>query len=89
MRREQWKRESGSDATDLSSLQNISSVVVSQSKRRTSLAIILGCTHDLEQPHEHEDIYVAIRDAIDAVRDQLEECVRRRREEIRLHVSMP
>ncbi|MDX1823837.1 MAG: HPF/RaiA family ribosome-associated protein [Thiohalomonadales bacterium] len=46
-------------------------------------------SHDLEQPHEHEDIYVAIRDAIDAVRDQLEECARRRREEIRLHVSMP
>lgn len=43
---------------------------------------------DPARPHQHEDIYVAIRDAFDAARDQLEECVRRRRAEIRLHASM-
>ncbi len=48
--------------------------------------LILSC--DPAQPHAHEDIYVAIRDAFDATRQQLEECVRRRRAEIRLHASM-
>ncbi len=48
--------------------------------------LIVSC--DPAQPHAHEDIYVAIRDAFDAIRHQLEECVRRRRAEIRLHASM-
>lgn len=35
--------------------------------------------------HEHEDVYVAIRDAFDAVRRRLEDTVRRQRGEIKQH----
>lgn len=37
----------------------------------------------LDQHHAHEDIYVAIRDAFDAARRQLEDYVRRRRADIK------
>jgi ribosome-associated translation inhibitor RaiA len=33
-------------------------------------------THDPEQDHSHEDVYVAIRDAFDAARRRLEDQVR-------------
>ncbi|HET6600135.1 MAG TPA: HPF/RaiA family ribosome-associated protein [Burkholderiaceae bacterium] len=35
--------------------------------------------------HAHEDIYVAVRDAFDAMRRQLEDYERRRRGEVRRH----
>jgi ribosomal subunit interface protein len=37
--------------------------------------------------HEHEDVYVAIRDAFDAVRRRLEDYVRRTRGEVKQHES--
>jgi len=39
--------------------------------------------------HAHEDVYVAIRDAFDAVRRQLEDYVRRRRGVVKMHETAP
>lgn len=39
--------------------------------------------------HAHEDVYVAIRDAFDAVRRQLEDYVRRRRGAVKEHEAPP
>lgn len=41
-----------------------------------------------EQHYAHKDIYVAIRDAFDSARHQLEDYVRRWRAEIKLHASV-
>jgi ribosomal subunit interface protein len=40
---------------------------------------------DPSQHHAHEDIYVAVRDCFDAVRRQLEDHVRRRRGDTKVH----
>jgi ribosomal subunit interface protein len=37
--------------------------------------------------HEHEDVYVAIRDAFDAVKRRLEDYVRRQRGQTKMHAS--
>lgn len=42
-----------------------------------------------DQHHAHEDVYVAIRDAFDAVRRQLEDYVRRRRSKVKTHEIEP
>ena len=42
-----------------------------------------------EQHHAHEDVYVALRDAFDAARRQLEDYVRRRRGDIKTHATLP
>ena len=42
-----------------------------------------------EQNHAHEDIYVAIRDAFDAARRQLEDYVRIRRNKVKVHEAEP
>ncbi len=39
--------------------------------------------------HAHEDVYVAIRDAFDAVRRQLEDYIRRRRGVVKQHDTAP
>ena len=39
--------------------------------------------------HAHEDVYVAMRDAFDAVRRQLEDYARRRRGRIKTHAAPP
>lgn len=39
--------------------------------------------------HAHEDVYVAIRDAFDAMRRRIEDHARRRRGEVKQHESMP
>lgn len=39
--------------------------------------------------HAHEDVYVAIRDAFDSVRRQLEDYIRRRRGVVKAHESPP
>jgi ribosomal subunit interface protein len=39
--------------------------------------------------HAHEDVYVAIRDAFDAVRRQIEDHVRRRRGDRKTHATLP
>ena len=39
--------------------------------------------------HAHEDVYVAIRDAFDAVRRQLDEYATRRRGEVKVHEDLP
>jgi ribosomal subunit interface protein len=39
--------------------------------------------------HAHEDVYVAIRDAFDAIRRQLEDYIRRRRGQVKLHAVQP
>jgi len=41
------------------------------------------------QDHAHEDVYVAIRDAFDAVRRRLEDYERRRRGDVKHHESQP
>lgn len=41
------------------------------------------------QDHAHEDVYVAIRDAFDAVRRRLEDYVRRRRGQVKHHELPP
>lgn len=42
-----------------------------------------------DQRHSHQDIYVAIRDAFDAARRQLEDYLRRRRGDTKTHESQP
>jgi len=39
--------------------------------------------------HAHEDVYVAIRDAFDAIGRQLEDYIRRRRGQVKQHASTP
>ncbi len=41
--------------------------------------------HHSDNHHEHEDVYVAIRDAFNAARRQLEDYVRQRRGEVKAH----
>lgn len=38
------------------------------------------------QDHSHEDVYVAVRDAFDAMKRQLEDYARKRRDELKHHV---
>jgi ribosomal subunit interface protein len=45
--------------------------------------IVVG--RDPEAHHAHEDVYVAIRDAFDATRRLLEDCVRQGRGDVKLH----
>jgi len=45
-------------------------------------------TRDPGEDHAHEDVYVSIRDAFDAMRRQLEDYARQRRGQVKRH-SMP
>ena len=47
----------------------------------------LVVNHAPAEDHSHEDIYVAVRDAFDAVRRRLEDYVRKRRGDIKTHES--
>lgn len=49
----------------------------------------LVASRDPGEHHAHEDVYVAIRDAFDAIRRQLEDYVRRRRGHIKEHETPP
>jgi ribosomal subunit interface protein len=49
----------------------------------------LAATRDPERGDAHEDVYVAVRDAFDAMRRQIEEAVRRRRGEQKHHETPP
>lgn len=40
-----------------------------------------------DEEHAHEDVYVAIRDAFDAMRRQLEDFARRRRGQVKRHAE--
>lgn len=42
-------------------------------------------SHERHDMHQHEDVYVAIRDAFDATRRQLEEYARERRGDVKSH----
>jgi ribosomal subunit interface protein len=44
---------------------------------------------DPSAPHAHEDAYVAIREAFDGIRRQLQDHARRQRGEVKSHVSPP
>lgn len=44
-----------------------------------------GHEEALSTHHHHEDVYVAVRDAFDSVRRQLEEKVRRARGDVKVH----
>lgn len=46
-------------------------------------------TRHPDQHHAHEDMYVAIRDAFDAARRQLEDYVRQRRGDVKTHHTLP
>ena len=46
-------------------------------------------SRDAGKNHAHEDVYVAIRDAFNAARRQLEDYVRQRRRKIKLHETRP
>lgn len=46
-------------------------------------------TRSPDQHHAHEDIYVAIRDAFNAAKRQLEDYIRRRRGEVKHHEQPP
>jgi len=43
--------------------------------------------HHSDKHHEHEDVYVAIRDAFNAARRQLENYVRQRRGDVKTHAQ--
>jgi ribosomal subunit interface protein len=45
----------------------------------------LVINRDHADNHAHEDVYVAIRDAFDAARRQLEDCVRQMRRQVKTH----
>ncbi len=49
--------------------------------------LVVSRAHNDE--HAHEDVYVAIRDAFDAARRQLQDHVRRRRGEVKVHEGPP
>ncbi len=49
----------------------------------------LVASREPDLQHSHEDVYVAIRDAFDSVRRQLEDYTRRRRGQIKLHDMPP
>ena len=49
----------------------------------------LVVSRDPGQNHAHEDVYVAIRDAFDAMRRQLEDHARERRQDVKSHQSVP
>jgi cold shock CspA family protein/ribosome-associated translation inhibitor RaiA len=42
-----------------------------------------------DEQHAHEDVYVAIRDAFDAARRQVEDYARKRRGQVKKHEAMP
>ena len=44
---------------------------------------------ETDEHHEYTDIYVAIRDAFDSVRRQLEDYARRRRAQVKTHEAPP
>lgn len=44
-------------------------------------------THEHPRDHAHEDVYVAIRDAFDAIRRQLEDRVRVKRSHVKSHAA--
>lgn len=49
----------------------------------------LVVSRDPDQHHAHEDVYVAIRDAFDAMRRRLEDYARRRRGKVKDHEAPP
>ena len=49
----------------------------------------LVASRERDQHHAHEDLYVAIRDAFDAIRRQLEGYARRRRGDVKTHEAPP
>ena len=49
----------------------------------------LVVSHEHPQDHAHEDIYVAIRDAFDALQRQLEDYARRQRVDVKTHEVLP
>ncbi len=49
----------------------------------------LVASREPDLDHSHEDVYVAIRDAFDSVRRQLEDYTRRRRGQVKLHDLPP
>jgi ribosome-associated translation inhibitor RaiA len=49
----------------------------------------LVATHEADAHHAYTDPYVAVRDAFDAMRRQLEDYVRLRRGEMKAHESAP
>jgi len=46
-------------------------------------------SHHSDQHHAHEDVYVAIRDAFNAAKRQLEDYVRERRGKVKQHLTLP
>ena len=49
----------------------------------------LVASRDPPEQQAHEDVYVAVRDAFDAIRRQLEDYVRRQRGDIKAHATPP
>jgi ribosomal subunit interface protein len=49
----------------------------------------LAVSRDPEEHQSHADVYVAVRDAFDAARRQLEDLTRRRRGDVKTHEPMP
>ena len=49
----------------------------------------LVASRDPAEHHAHEDVYVAIRDAFNSVRRQLEDYIRRRRGQVKVHEPPP
>ena len=49
----------------------------------------LVASRNPDKDHAHEDVYVALRDAFDAMRRQLEDYVRRRRNKVKRHEPEP
>lgn len=49
----------------------------------------LAVSREPAQHHEHEDVYVAIRDAFDAAQRQLEDHTRRHRGDVKAHEESP
>jgi ribosomal subunit interface protein len=72
-------------------------VTVEESQRRQHQGKLFSVHIDLTVPGrelvvnriENEDLYVAIRDAFDAAKRQLEEHMRKRRGDVKTHLEMP
>jgi cold shock CspA family protein len=72
-------------------------VTVEESQRRQHQGKLFSVRIDITVPGrelvvnrvEHEDLYVAVRDAFDAAKRQLEEQARKRRGDVKTHLEMP
>lgn len=59
------------------------------SRSRLTLTGEIAASREADEHHAHEELYVAISDAFNAVQRQLEDYVRKHKQKVKLHVAPP